>query len=195
VKVTLTQVLAIDPGLKGALAWVNELGFLTEVEDMPVVDNNVNAKLLANLIVGYGPLECAIVERQQAFPKRPDGRGQGTASAFKTGTGYGIIIGVLAALNIPTFFLAPTQWKKTLNLSRDKEESRKKALDRWPSEAEYFKLKKHEGRAEAALLAVAWLQSAERQKVLPALHGEVTRPNSQRRFVRRYAEDEEATVR
>ena len=188
------RVVAIDPGLHGALAWVNTSGLLIEVEDMPLVDNEVNAKLLANLIVGYGSVECAVVERQQAFPKRPDGRGQGTASAFKTGTGYGIIIGVLAALNIPTFFLSPTQWKKVLHLTNDKELSRKRALERWPNDANLFKLKKHEGRAEAALLAVSWLHSEERQEVLPMLHGEQVRPNSTRRLIRRYDQAPEATV-
>lgn len=188
------QILGIDPGLHGALVWVNGSGALVEVEDMPLVDNEVNPKLLANLIVGYGKLECAVVERQQAFPKRPDGRGQGTGSAFKTGVGYGVIIGVLAALDVPTFFLSPTQWKKVLHLSKDKELSRRKALERWPADADYFKLKKYEGRAEAALLAVSWLLSEERRSVLPVLHGEQARPNSTRRFVRRHQEVEAATV-
>lgn len=182
------RVVGIDPGLNGALAWVSGTGELVEVEDMPLVDNEVNAKLLANLIVGYGRLECAVVERQQSMPK------QGVASSFKTGVGYGIIIGVLAALDVPTYFLSPTQWKKVLHLSKDKEMSRAKALERWPKDAFYFKLKKHEGRAEAALLAVAWLQSEERQAVLPVLRGDPVRPNSTRRLVRRYQNGEAATV-
>ena len=165
----MQRVLGIDPGLKGALAWVNTAGSLIEVEDMPLVDNEVNAKLLANLIVGYGSLECAVVERQQAMPEAKVVAKE--LSAFKTGTGYGIIIGVLAALNIPTFFLSSTQWKKMLHLTSDKELSRKRALERWPADADLFKLKKHEGRAEAALLAVSWIQSDERREVLPTLHG------------------------
>ena len=182
------RVLGIDPGLKGALAWVNLSGSLIEVEDMPLVDNEVNAKLLANLIVGYGRLECAVVERQQSMPK------QGVASSFKTGVGYGIIIGCLAALNVPTFFQSSTQWKKRLHLTSDKELSRKRALERWPNDADLFKLKKYEGRAEAALLAVSWIMSEERQQVLPTLHGQLDRPNSLRRLVRRYDQTEAATV-
>lgn len=184
----MSRILGVDPGLSGALVWVNGSGDLIEVEDMPLVNNEVNAKLLANLIVGYGRLECAVVERQQSMPK------QGVASSFKTGVGYGVIIGVLAALDVPTFFLSPTQWKKVLHLSTDKETSRRKALERWPKEAEYFKRKKDEGRAEAALLAVSWLISEERQVVLPKLRGEPSRPNSTRRLVRRYPDPQEATV-
>jgi hypothetical protein len=181
------RVLGIDPGLKGALAWVNLSGTLLEIEDMPLVDNTVNAKLLSNLIVGYGKLECAVVERQQSFPK------QGVASSFKTGMGYGIIIGVLAALDIPTFFLTSSQWKKVLHLTKDKELSRSKAIARWPAEADFFKRKLDEGRAEAALLAMSWILSDERRAALPELRGEV-RPNSVRRLVRRYQVDPEATV-
>jgi crossover junction endodeoxyribonuclease RuvC len=182
------SVIGVDPGLKGALAWVNEFGFLTEIEDMPVVDNEVNANLLANLIVAYGPVECVLVERQQSFPK------QGVASSFKTGTGYGIIIGVLAGLHVPAFYWAPSTWKKTMHLSSNKELSRKRALERWPDQSEYFKLKKHEGRAEAALLAATWWLSSERKELLPKLQGVPSRPNSRRRLTRRYPDGTVATV-
>jgi hypothetical protein len=189
------RVLAIDPGMHGALAWVNLRGDLIDIEDIPLVDNEINAKLLTNLIVGSGSLECAVVERQQAMPPELQGRRQGNASAFKHGTGYGIIIGVLAALNIPTFFLTPGQWKKTMGLTKDKELSRKKAIDRWPAQAdEFFKLKKYEGRAEAALLGMSWVLSDLRREVLPQLRGEDDRPNSKRRLIRRYQPVEEATV-
>jgi hypothetical protein len=184
----LKQALAIDPGLKGALAWVNEAGFLLEVEDMPVVDNNVSAPLLTNLIVGYGPVEVIIIERQQSMPK------QGVASSFKTGTGYGIVIGVCAALHIPTIYWPSSMWKKTLRLSSNKEYSRQRALERWPDQTEIFKLKKHEGRAEAALLGATWFLSKERKELLPTLLGEETRPNSRRRLTRRYPDSPVATV-
>jgi hypothetical protein len=176
----LKQAIGIDPGLKGALAWVNEAGFLLEVEDMPVVNNHVNANLLTNLIVGYGRVECVIVETQQSMPK------QGVASSFKTGVGYGIIVGVLAALHIPVVYWPSSHWKKTLRLSSNKEYSRQRAMERWPDQTELFKFKKHEGRAEAALLAATWFISPERKELLPTLQGQAPRPNSQRRLIRRY---------
>lgn len=184
----LKQALAIDPGLKGALAWVNEAGFLLEVEDMPVVDNNVSAPLLTNLIVGYGPVEVIVIERQQSMPK------QGVASSFKTGTGYGILIGIVAALHIPAVFWPSSMWKKTLRLSSNKEYSRQRAMERWPDQTEIFKRKKDEGRAEAALLGATWFLSKERKELLPTLLGEETRPNSRRRLTRRYPDGQVATV-
>jgi hypothetical protein len=184
----LKQALAIDPGLKGALAWVNEAGFLLEVEDMPVVDNNVSAPLLTNLIVGYGPVEVVIIERQQSMPK------QGVASSFKTGTGYGILIGIVAALHIPAVYWPSSMWKKTLRLSSNKEYSRQRAMERWPDQTAIFKRKMDEGRAEAALLGATWFLSKERKELLPTLQGEETRPNSRRRLTRRYPDSQGATV-
>lgn len=185
---TMRQCIGIDPGLKGALAWVNEAGNLIEVEDMPVVDGHVNANLLTDLIVAYGPVEAVIIERQQSMPK------QGVASSFKTGTGYGIIIGVVAALHLPSVYWPSSMWKKTLRLSSNKEYSRLRAMERWPSQTSVFKLKKHEGRAEAALLAATWFLSKERKELLPTLRGEEPRPNSKRRLIRRYETEGAATV-
>lgn len=181
----MPKVLGIDPGMSGALAWVLPDGRLVEIEDMPLVDGRVNGTLLAKLIVGYGKLECAVVETQQAFPKRPGtDRGQGVVSSFKTGVGFGIIIGVLAALEIPAYYISSAAWKKILHLTSDKEKSRKAALDRWPAQSDYFKLKKHEGRAEAALLAISWLQSSTRAELQQPAE---ERPNSKRRLIPRLA--------
>lgn len=168
-------VIGIDPGLKGALAWVASTGTLLAVEDMPIVDKEVNAKLLADLIRSTGR-ECAVVERQQSMPK------QGVSSVFKTGVGYGTILGVLAALDVPTFIVSSSVWKKTLHLTNDKEMSRKRALERWPENSDYFRLKKYEGRAEAALLAVAWLQSEGNDSAVRAV--EVPPQRKRRRLVR-----------
>lgn len=188
----LAQVCAIDPGLKGALAWVNEAGYLLHVEDMPLVNNEVSAALLVDLIPKYGPVEAVIIEKQQAFPKRPGSdRGQGVASTFKTGTGYGILIGVTAGLRIPAFYWPSAMWKKTLRLSANKEYSRQRALERWPEPGnEFFKLKKHEGRAEAALLGATWFLSKERRELLPP----TPPPPKARRLIRRYPEGHLATV-
>jgi crossover junction endodeoxyribonuclease RuvC len=188
------RVLGIDPGLHGALAWVGQDGRLDQIEDMPVVDDKVNAALMAKLIIGYGRLECAVVEEQQAFPKRPDGRGQGTVSAFKTGVGFGIIIGVLGALEIPTYYVRPAVWKKVLHLPADKEPCRKAALDRWPNHSDLFRYKKNADRAEAALIAVAWLQSTTRAEALASRAAPSERPLPKRRLIPRLDLEDSATV-
>jgi crossover junction endodeoxyribonuclease RuvC len=141
------RYLGIDPGLKGALVWLNADGAIAEVEDMPVVAGRVNASQLSYLILGYGPVVVAAVEQVHSMPK------QGVTSAFTFGYGCGQINGVLAALGVPVVYVPPTVWKKRWHLGSDKERSRRTAIERWPSSADQFALKKHADRAEAALLA------------------------------------------
>src|SRR5690606_25246476 len=79
--------------------------------------------------------------------------GQGVASTFKFGTAYGVVQGVIGALQIPVEFVSPQRWKKHFRLSGDKEQARAKAQQLFPTCAAAFNLDKHHGRAEAALIA------------------------------------------
>lgn len=143
-------VLGIDPGMTGAMAWVDRRGVLKEIEDMPLVGNEVNYRLLSLLIPAYGRVEFAVVEKQQPFPK------QGISSAFKLGASWGMILGILATYEIPIHEVSPAVWKKKLpGLGKDKNLSRKLAMARWPQHADLFKRVKDDGRAEAALMTIA----------------------------------------
>ena len=144
-------VLGVDPGLKGALAWLNMSGDLIRVEDMPVIDGNVNGPYLA-LLLRQDELDLAVVERVHSMPK------QGVASTFKFGVGYGTVLGVLAAYDVSVYHMTPGEWKGHMRLGKTKEHSRRMAVDRWPKWVDSFHLVKHEGRAEAALMAAAWLE-------------------------------------
>jgi crossover junction endodeoxyribonuclease RuvC len=183
------KVLGIDPGQTGALAWVTPTGRLHEVEDMPVVNGEVNAHFLAQLILASGRLEACVVEKVHSMPK------QGVASSFKFGTSYGIVIGVVAALEIPLFFAPPQEWKGVMHLiGKDKEAARKLAIERWPTHSDLFRLKKHSDRAEAALIALSWLYTSTRAERQIKLTGPSSRPNSKRRLIRIYPEGAPATV-
>jgi crossover junction endodeoxyribonuclease RuvC len=144
-------VLGIDPGLKGALVWVNHQCGLVRVEDMPVIDNQVNGPWISQLLRSC-EVDLAVVEKVHSMPK------QGVASTFKFGVGYGMVLGVLAAYDIPVYHMTPGEWKGHLRLGKTKEHSRRMAVDRWPGWVDHFHLAKHEGRAEAALMAVTWLE-------------------------------------
>jgi crossover junction endodeoxyribonuclease RuvC len=63
----------------------------------------------------------------------------------------------LAAAGLPCQFLTPPYWKRAVGLppGRNKDASRAEAIRRWPGQADLFKLKKSDGLAEAALIAVA----------------------------------------
>lgn len=144
------MLVGIDPGMRGAIAWLDDRGELVHVVDLPVVNKEVNAALLVDLLNEYD-LDLVIVERQQAMPR------QGVASSFKTGQGYGTILGVVAALEVRVEVVRATTWKKRLGLTSDKERSRQMAIARWPASAYLFARKLDEGRAEAALLALSHL--------------------------------------
>ena len=145
------KILGIDPGQKGALAFLNVEGLIWEIEDMPLLGKEINAHMLTRLIEGYGPVRQAVIERSHSMPK------QGVASVFNYGVGYGKILGVLAALDIPTHFYSSSEWKKHWRLSNDKDLSRRLATERWPSYASSFSRVKDDGRAEACFIAAKWI--------------------------------------
>ena len=145
------KVLGIDPGQKGALAFLNEVGLIWELEDMPLLGKEINAHMLTRLIEGYGPIKMAVVEQAHSMPK------QGIAGAFNYGVGYGKVLGVLAALEVPTTFYSSTEWKRHWRLSNDKDLSRRRATERWPQYASSFQRAKDDGRAEACFIAAKWV--------------------------------------
>lgn len=142
--------IGIDPGISGAIASISPSGI--EFVDCPTIKQNgknrPNSTLMASELRRLAvPDSIAIIEIVHAMP------GQGVSSMFSFGMGYGIWLGLLSGLDIPFEMITPQTWKKHFNLSGDKEASRMKALQLFPTEAHELKLKKHHGRAEALLLA------------------------------------------
>ncbi len=87
----------------------------------------------------------AIVERVSAMPRR------GVASAFNFGVGFGSVLAVLQARHVAIELVTAAVWKRALGLSSDKAASLHKARLLCP--AAELHLAKHDGRAEALLLA------------------------------------------
>ena len=144
----MTFVLGIDPGVSGAIAFL-PLNDLTRVsvEDVPVAGGEINVPALANIIRTYRPA-LAVIEKAQSMPK------QGVSSVFAYGRSYGDVRGIIGALDIPLHLVTPRVWKKAFGLSADKEQCRMFAIRMFPVVAEHFKLRRHHGRAEAALIAL-----------------------------------------
>jgi hypothetical protein len=140
-------IVGVDPGLSGAVAFFfPSHPHVISVEDTPTVDSRVNGVELTDRLTQMKPDACLI----ELVASRP---GQGVASMFRFGQAFGTVIGVVQALHIPIQFVTPTKWKRHFNLSSDKEESRRLAIDLWPENADRFSRKRDDGRAEAALLA------------------------------------------
>jgi crossover junction endodeoxyribonuclease RuvC len=140
-------ILGVDPGLTGAIAFLTPSHLdLVTVDDMPVAGDAVNAAYLADRIMQMRP-DCAMVELVGAMP------GNGVSSMFKFGRAFGTVLGVLAALDVPTHFVTPAKWKKHFRLSADKDAARGLANRLWPAKAKDMARKMDAGRAEAALIA------------------------------------------
>jgi crossover junction endodeoxyribonuclease RuvC len=152
-------VLAVDPGLANGLAVLNlhaDLLFATEIEP---IGEGARKRLplasLVDLIEQYG-VTHAVVEDVSAMPK------QGISSSFRFGRATGSFEGVLSALKVPTTFIRPAVWKKSLGVSATKEGARCLAIQRWPAAAYFFPLKKNHNRAEAALLGAYYVERHSR---------------------------------
>lgn len=147
----MIQTLGIDPGLTGAVALLDSEGQPQLVADLPVIRDHKlawidGAALQSMLLEALRGRPCrAIVERVSSSPQ------QGVASAFTFGIGFGSILATLQTLRLPIELITPNQWKKALGLKNDKRESLNKARLLFPT-AELH-LAKHDGRAEALLLA------------------------------------------
>ena len=153
-------VIGIDPGKGGAVAHHDGNGWV--VQDCPTAQLKVNGKvksvsspeLMAELLVsrfqGYEESDVHVfLERVHAMPK------QGATSMFSFGENFGIWKGIVATMGFSLTLVTPQAWKKKLmaGMGKEKGASRVRAMQLFPDMREELKLKKHDGRAEALLIA------------------------------------------
>jgi crossover junction endodeoxyribonuclease RuvC len=150
-------VIGVDPGAAGAIAILEEGGKLVHVFEMPSVEvmsggkakKRVSPEMLAAELRLYADQGAvAYVEQVGAMP------GQGVSSMFAFGQAFGIVLGVMAGLAIPTQTVTPAKWKKDMKLNGGKDAARAKAAQVWPAHAGEFKRVKDDGKAEAGLIAL-----------------------------------------
>lgn len=100
---TTTALIAIDPGLSGGVAVLHRDQTIT-AQPMPLAGKELDLITLATLVREVDP-DWIVVERVGPMPK------QGVVSTFKFGSGYGALLGIAAALQIPTELVTPQRWK------------------------------------------------------------------------------------
>lgn len=87
--------------------------------------------------------------------------GQGIASSFQFGRVFGCAEMLAANMFGEPQYVTPQVWKKHFGLSADKYASMEKATELFGTD-KYWKLKKHEGVAEAALIALYGLGKTQK---------------------------------
>lgn len=137
------RIIGIDPGKQGAIAVLDTAEWRVDTFDMP---DTINGR--REIFTEIGKVCVACIEQPFYPPKI------GTRHVATIAEGYGILQACLVFAGIPTIAVAPSAWKKTLRLSADKAASRQLASLTWPDDADQWRLAKHDGRAEAALIAL-----------------------------------------
>lgn len=120
-------ICGIDPGQSGGIAFLDgrlvvpgfesvcSTAFSAFAYPMPETEKDV-----LDLIVEHEKvIKCAYLESVHSFP------GQGVASSFTFGKGYGFLRGVLVARGIPFVDVSPMKWKKAIGLKFTAEDSKK----------------------------------------------------------------------
>lgn len=153
-------VIGVDPGLTGAIALVSTDKQLCCVADFPVRFYPISQKKYLDMqafisFLNTNPWHSAThaaIERASSAP------GQGVASAFTYGEVYGSLCTALYASGFHLEVVNAVSWKRRLKLpGRDKEAARLLALELF-SYPDEFSRKKDHNRAEAALIALDYIQ-------------------------------------
>ncbi len=143
--------IGIDPGFKGAVAIIYENGTVKLI-DTPTLKVGTRKDYMIQEMtkaLSLPTLRQVAIEKVHSMPR------QGVASAFTFGKGYGIWLGILGALHIPYEEVTPQRWQREMmdSMQRGKDASRLRAMQLFPQVADQLNLKKHDGRADALLLA------------------------------------------
>lgn len=167
-------VCGIDPGLKGAIAFVDSRDMsLRAAHPLPVKQVGTKARVdihaLTTWLDGGAPFPMpaewhfgwvagkprlsaggVIIERQGVKP------GEGNVSGLTIGLNYGLLLGMLETLGIPYFEVQPAQWKRGLSVGPEKAHSISRAQAFWPRAVSKWTGPRggvKDGVCEAALIA------------------------------------------
>lgn len=165
--------LSVDPGKKGAIALLDGPTLL-DVTDMPVTISygkptlgfasngepiekipevrNINAEGVYDIFSSWNRIYSIDEVWFEEISILPD---ISRHSAYEMGEGVGILMGANAGIGLANALrtVSPSVWKRRVKVTADKNTSLALARTLWPDRASTdFKLKKHDGRAEAALI-------------------------------------------
>jgi len=150
-------ILGIDPGLTGAIALYMPNRDTLFVGDVPLFELKRSGKLrrevdvhqLANMLADCAQHRPTVwIEHVSAMP------GEGAVGAFTFGKTVGLLTGICVGLQLVIERVTPSVWKKAMGVTADKDATRARASQLLPQHASSWPLKKHDGRAEASLIAL-----------------------------------------
>jgi crossover junction endodeoxyribonuclease RuvC len=156
------RVVGVDPGLDGALAVVTEFGVVS-VHDLPTIGGGpdgrrqLDALAFRDLLVEIGQVAMVVVEQLHAMPKN------GSQTAFSQGDTFGVIRGITQAFDRPLTIIGRAAWHKAVGFpsGAGKEWALAKVRAEHPEVADRLARKMDADRAEAVLIAEAWMRTRQ----------------------------------
>jgi crossover junction endodeoxyribonuclease RuvC len=175
-------VVAVDPGLAGALAILDGADILL-LEDLPVhmvgtagkkaTRAELDLHQLHAMLAEHAPYGHAYVERIAARP------GQGVTGMLRFGMAYGAIQGVLAAMGVPMTLVLPKDWQRHHGCGPTPDAARRRATQLFPAIAQRLVRKKDCNRADALLIAaygMAVIRTGQRHPAAVQPHHDALSP-------------------
>jgi Holliday junction resolvasome RuvABC endonuclease subunit len=145
----------IDPGLTGALAFLNTTDATLSIYDMPTVKvitgDSTRTRMepeKLSFIFGFEKPDAVLIEKVHSTPN------DGHVGAFTFGKATGLVIGVMCGMAIPWSETTPGKWKKDMRVPADKDKAVTVATRLFPACKRFWTRKMDHGRAEAALIAL-----------------------------------------
>ena len=151
-------IIGIDTGISGSICFFED-GKIIDVIEMPTMTDGKKNKRQVNGSQIYNEISKrinniekqnirVIIEQVSAMP------GQGVTSMFNFGQSFGILKGICSAMQLPMYFIRPTKWKKYFSLiNSEKDASRTKVIEMFPSFSSQLSKKKDSNKADAILIA------------------------------------------
>jgi Holliday junction resolvasome RuvABC endonuclease subunit len=145
-------LVGIDPGLDGALAFLDMEGTLLATYRMPtyMLERSADVKRMLDedgvtaILKAHKPTVAWIEDVWSSSQMGP-------VSIFTFGEGKGILKGACAGLGIERRYVPPATWKGVLGVSADKKTSKRRAHGLFPGKA---KLLTSADKCEAALIGL-----------------------------------------
>lgn len=164
--------IGIDPGLSGYVALVSQEHVLASAP-IPTLHitktrREYDALALRTLLIEMenqgreegGVHPVVTIEKQQAMPANARGRKQGGASSFRTGWGYGLLVGMTVGLMLRHRTVHPRTWQKDMHRDIVGKDTKSKSImacqNLYPGESLLATprcRKPSDGKADAILIA------------------------------------------
>lgn len=146
----MKKIIGIDPGLKGGIVTMVD-GRIARADKMPIIKGDggswIDFGRVASLLRQEAP-DLVVIEKVHSMP------GQGVASVFTFGLGFGGLIGVCCGTATPYELVRPSAWQRIPFAGLDKKMGKARSIQyvrqKYP---ECEPIHNHDGLADAAIIA------------------------------------------